>query len=155
MKPVYLKGSTKRRYKNHEKGDLITSEVEGNTNIKGDQEDDKPFVQQEAEEKLESKEIPKYDTFERVALYMPYITIGSCHQRDTKPKIYIDPPKFRKSYNNLMEVYKDKVIHGTRSLDQFYYHSLADVSLRDQSQVVTRSFLEIKNGDAVDESKGT
>ncbi|KAF7902233.1 hypothetical protein EAF00_002136 [Botryotinia globosa] len=149
------KGSTKRRNKNHEKGDLSTPEVKGNTNVKGDQEDDEPFIQQEAEEKLDSKKIPKYDTFERVALYMPYITFGSCHQRDTETKIYIDPPESRKGYNNLMEVYKDKVIHGTRSLDQFYYHSLEEMTTRDRSQVVTRSFFDIKNGDTVPESQRT
>ncbi|TGO08593.1 hypothetical protein BTUL_0201g00070 [Botrytis tulipae] len=153
--PANNKGSTKRRNKNHEKGDLVTPEVKGNTNIKGDQEDDEPFIQQEAEEKLDSKKIPKYNPFEKVALYMPYITFGSCHQRDTKTKIYIDPPESRKSYNNLMEVYKDKVIHGTRSLNQFYYHCLADMPTRDQSQVVTRSFLDIKNGDTVPESQIT
>ncbi|TGO43541.1 hypothetical protein BOTNAR_2625g00010 [Botryotinia narcissicola] len=117
------KGSTKRRNKNHEKCDLITPEVKGNTNIKGDQEDDEPLIHQEAEGKLDSKKIPKYDTFERVALYMPYITFGSCHQKDAKTETYIDPPKSRESYNKLLEVYKDKVIHRTRSLDQFYYHS--------------------------------
>lgn len=86
---------------------------------------------------------------------MPYIAFGSCHQKPTEAKMCIDPPASRKSYNDLMEVYKDKVIHGTRSLDQFYYHSLVDMPLRDRSQVVTRSFLKIKNGDSVDKSEVT
>ncbi|THV52679.1 hypothetical protein BGAL_0072g00150 [Botrytis galanthina] len=64
---------------------------------------------------------------------MPYIAFGSCHQKDTKT----DPS--RKSYNNLMEVYKDKVIHETRSLDQFYYHSLVDMPLRDRKTIITSS----------------
>lgn len=44
-------------------------------------------------------------------------------------------------------------IHGTRSLDQFYYHSLSPSERlrRDENQVVTRLFLGKENGDGVPE----
>ena len=45
--------------------------------------------------------------------------------------------------------------HKTRSLDQFYYHSLSgnDIKGRDENQVVTRYLIGGKNGDGVDRSR--
>ncbi|KAH8424345.1 uncharacterized protein LDX57_002096 [Aspergillus melleus] len=45
--------------------------------------------------------------------------------------------------------------HRTRSLDQFYYHSLSgnDIKGRDENQVVTRYLIGGKNGDGVDRSR--
>lgn len=45
--------------------------------------------------------------------------------------------------------------HGTRSLDQFYYHSLGrdDIQTRDENQVVTRYLIGSRNGEGVDSSR--
>lgn len=54
---------------------------------------------------------------------------------------------FTASYldKKLMEAYKGRVVHGSRTLDQYYYWSLTDeeTKRRDNDQVVTR-YLEDK-----------
>lgn len=62
---------------------------------------------------------------------MPYIAFGRCY---SDPRS--DPSK--KTYEQLKAAYRGKTIHGSRSLDQFYYRSLSDVSKRNKSQVATR-----------------
>src|SRR5947208_802990 len=46
----------------------------------------------------------------------------------------------------LMEAYKGRVVHGSRTLDQYYYWSLTDeeTKRRDNDQVVTRYLKEKK-----------
>lgn len=61
-------------------------------------------------------------------------------------KTEIDRPT---KYKQLLSAYKGKMVHGTRSLDQFYYHSLPDMKDRNKNQVVTRSFLGGKHGNGV------
>ncbi|KAI0418241.1 hypothetical protein F5X98DRAFT_386463 [Xylaria grammica] len=55
----------------------------------------------------------------------------------------------RKTYEELLKAYPGKTIHGTRSLDQFYYNSLPDMDERDQNQVFMRSWFGVSNGDGV------
>lgn len=62
---------------------------------------------------------------------MPYITFGKSYPEG------VQVPSHRK-YEDLIKVYKEKMIHGSRSLDQFYYDSLPNLSDRDAGQVVTR-----------------
>ncbi|KAI1419254.1 hypothetical protein F5Y12DRAFT_278246 [Xylaria sp. FL1777] len=73
---------------------------------------------------------------------MPYVTFGYCYQRGKKSE-------FHNKYEELMEAYKAKTIHGTRSLDEFYYSSLPEMDERNQNQVVTRSFFGTPNGKGV------
>ncbi|ETS77830.1 hypothetical protein PFICI_09892 [Pestalotiopsis fici W106-1] len=114
--------------------------------------------------------------YERVALYMPYITFGLCHRKPCTSSIGKEGEAPRKGienaendatvmvthskdmdqnkknlakYDQLIETYKEKTIHGTRSLDQFFYNSLPDMDVRDQNQVFTRSFFKVRNGDGV------
>lgn len=60
-------------------------------------------------------------------------------------------------YNALLKYYEKKTIHGTRSLDQFFYNSVSDTDMddRDQNQVFTRSFFDARNGDGVHEDHKT
>ncbi|KAM7208059.1 ankyrin-3 [Naviculisporaceae sp. PSN 640] len=68
------------------------------------------------------------------ALYMPYIRFGRFQKEGDGDSRYKD----------LMNAYKDQTIHGTRTLDEFYYHTAGDERLerdmerRNQDQVVTK-----------------
>ncbi|KAH8802534.1 hypothetical protein F5884DRAFT_738128 [Xylogone sp. PMI_703] len=80
-----------------------------------------------------------------LALYMPYLTFADHTDQ-----------KLKEHNNKLAEIYalkqvenskKDsdrearkngKILHRSRTLDQFYYHSLKDTKHRDKNQVVTR-----------------
>ncbi|KAH7169524.1 hypothetical protein DER46DRAFT_645872 [Fusarium sp. MPI-SDFR-AT-0072] len=70
----------------------------------------------------------------QLALYMPYLTFAR-ETQDTK-----DSPE----YTNLLECYKQNVIHGSRTLDEFFYHFAQDAKLKSEmqrrngDQVVTR-----------------
>ncbi|KAI0895375.1 hypothetical protein F4806DRAFT_469061 [Annulohypoxylon nitens] len=81
-----------------------------------------------------------------VALCMPYIRFGECFRKKDEG----NPASFKR-YQELMA--SSDRIHGTRSLDQFYYHSLSPLERlrRDENQVVTRLFLGKENGDGVPE----
>ncbi|KAI1174739.1 hypothetical protein F4777DRAFT_552834 [Nemania sp. FL0916] len=81
----------------------------------------------------------------RLALYMPYLTFGYCYRKDSKFKPY-------ETYSKLMDAYKDKIIHGTRSLDQFFYNALPETDERDKNQVFTRSWFGVDNGQGVPDS---
>lgn len=85
---------------------------------------------------------------------MPYITLGRCYSNP------VDDPS-KKLHEDLCEAYKAKdnkqgrkPIQGSRSLDQFYYHSLSDLKQRDAGQVVTRYLrkLQGKVGDGTPNS---
>jgi hypothetical protein len=58
---------------------------------------------------------------------MPYLTLSDSNQRNDH-------------YQKLFETYKDSILHGSRTLDEFYYQNISDaeISRRNQSQVVTR-----------------
>lgn len=63
---------------------------------------------------------------------MPYLTFATRSTDEER----------KKRYDKLEEQYKNKVLHGPRTLDQFYYYSLSDTSHRDDTQVVSRYFEE-------------
>jgi len=73
---------------------------------------------------------------------MPYLTFGTIPLIVT-PKIGLQGSSTASDaitlrHQKLMEIYKGKIIHASQTLDQFYYHSLANTDLRDRDQVVTR-----------------
>ncbi|QSZ35438.1 hypothetical protein DSL72_008308 [Monilinia vaccinii-corymbosi] len=78
----------------------------------------------------------------RTALYMPYLTFSNYSKHGSELTTE------RKRFNDLIEAYEfhdrsasndsRRILHSSRTLDQFYYHSLPDTSRRDSSQVVTR-----------------
>lgn len=90
---------------------------------------------------------------------MPYITFGNCYrenelakdngERSSEQNHRQTEIERQMKYQQLLNAYDDKIIHGTRSLDQFYYHSLPDMKDRNKNQVVTRSFLGGKHGNGV------
>ncbi|KAF2186042.1 hypothetical protein K469DRAFT_687459 [Zopfia rhizophila CBS 207.26] len=76
----------------------------------------------------------------RVALYMPYLTFATSRPDDER----------KKKYDKLEEWYKDKILHGPRTLDRFYYYSLSDTGYRDATQVVTK-YIDERTGRKQDE----
>jgi hypothetical protein len=44
----------------------------------------------------------------------------------------------KERYDRLEVEYRDTILHGPRTLDQFYYYSLSDTGYRDATQVVTK-----------------
>ncbi|KAI9746377.1 MAG: hypothetical protein M1818_000090 [Claussenomyces sp. TS43310] len=73
-------------------------------------------------------------TDDRLVLCMPYLTFA----RQT-----LDSTKESACYDKLLEVYNGKMIHGSQTLDEFFYHDLSDrdrttLDVRDSDQVVTR-----------------
>lgn len=81
---------------------------------------------------------------------MPYITLGRCYSNPAEDHS-------RSLHQQLCEAYEPKdntqgrkPMHGSRSLDQFYYHSLLDLRLRDAGQVVTRYLKKLRGRDGHD-----
>ncbi|KAF5974783.1 ankyrin unc44 [Fusarium coicis] len=79
------------------------------------------------------------------ALYMPFFCFSThCPQMRGKEKLWDD-------YLDLLEGYGNSVIHGSPTLDEWYYHfsndreSLEDRDLRNQGQVVSKSLSEVAN----------
>ena len=72
----------------------------------------------------------------QMALYMPYLNLG-IHDALPTPQ--------RKTYEDLLEDYATKVIHGSHTLDEFYYHSCEepdlrrDVIIRNADQVLSKT----------------
>lgn len=73
----------------------------------------------------------------QMALYMPYLNLG-IHDALPTPQ--------RKTYEDLLEDYATKVIHGSHTLDEFYYHSCEeqedlrrDVISRNADQVLSKT----------------
>ncbi|KAL9109115.1 MAG: hypothetical protein Q9227_006206 [Pyrenula ochraceoflavens] len=62
---------------------------------------------------------------------MPYITFGK-HYPDHAQVLC------KETYKQLIDAYNGKIIHKSRSLDQFYYQTLENMSERDADQVATR-----------------
>lgn len=54
----------------------------------------------------------------------------------------VEDCKHQRTYKELIEEYKGEIVHGTRSLDRSYYHSLESTITRDKNQVVTRALLK-------------
>jgi hypothetical protein len=78
---------------------------------------------------------------------MPYLTFGTIPkdlnstEGSSEPAPVIkDMNKFRtmKRHEKLVDAYRGHVLHGTQTLDRFYYHSLSDMNKRDHDQVVTK-----------------
>jgi hypothetical protein len=69
---------------------------------------------------------------------MPYLTFAALQDAKAKNRSAIS------SHKKLMEGYTGKIVHGSRTLDQYYYSSLEDTNARDKDQVITRYF-ERKN----------
>ena len=72
----------------------------------------------------------------QAALYMPYLTLAMHRERSTK---------HTETYEALIKDYDSNVIHGSRTLDEFYYHSCEDQNLRldiinrNQDQVLSKT----------------
>lgn len=106
----------------------------------------------------------KASVYQRVALYvsssffsiicpltfkMPYITFGECYaEHDNIP--------WRTRYEDLIKAYSEKgsIIHRSRSLDEFFYHSLSNMSERNADQVATRYLNEGKRGRELENLNG-
>jgi hypothetical protein len=79
------------------------------------------------------------------SLQIPYFCFSTCHSeaRDKKK----DPERL-KDYQELLDGYKDSIIHQSLTLDEWYYHfamdnkSAEDRSLRNREQVVTKFLKE-------------
>lgn len=65
---------------------------------------------------------------------MPYLTFGTQSSIGERKEMY----------TRLEEQYQDKILHGSRTLDQFYYYSLPNTDYRDATQVVTK-YIEERN----------
>ncbi|KAH0565988.1 hypothetical protein GP486_000615 [Trichoglossum hirsutum] len=93
--------------------------------------------------------------FNKVAIYMPYITFSSLDHFSKEDETSKDKKKQKDEDHaaesneaayvlnldsELMEAYRGQVVHTSRSLDQYYYSSLLDTKFRDSDQVVTRYF---------------
>src|SRR2546423_3036665 len=63
---------------------------------------------------------------------MAYLTFAT----HTSEKPRRDP--MYKRYRQLLDAYEGKVIHGSRTLDEFYYHFLSNMEDRNADQVVTK-----------------
>ncbi|GAB1320775.1 hypothetical protein MFIFM68171_10985 [Madurella fahalii] len=69
-----------------------------------------------------------------MAVYIPYVRFGRIEENGPG-----DP-----KYQQLLDAYEGQTIHGTRTLDEFYYHTAGDDELerdmkrRNQDQVVTK-----------------
>ncbi|KAI9896792.1 hypothetical protein N3K66_007814 [Trichothecium roseum] len=76
------------------------------------------------------------DKMTQMALYMPYLNLG-IHDALPTPQ--------RKMYEDLLKDYTAKVIHGSHTLDEFYYHSCEeqglrlDVLSRNEDQVLSKT----------------
>ncbi|RYP13074.1 hypothetical protein DL767_010947 [Monosporascus sp. MG133] len=88
--------------------------------------------------------------FERVALYMPYVNFAIQVKEDKENE-------HKTSYQALLDLYKDETIHGSRTLDEFYYQfnpdkgdNPEDINRRNKDQIVTKE-LHDDNCDNLDE----
>ncbi|KAG9255662.1 ankyrin repeat-containing domain protein [Emericellopsis atlantica] len=80
-----------------------------------------------------------------LALYVPYLTFSqeATDRRRLSPSD--DYFKNLEKYSKLLEEYRDSVIHGSRTLDEFYYHFASDerfqkdMQIRNLDQVVTKA----------------
>ncbi|KXX77170.1 Ankyrin-3 [Madurella mycetomatis] len=76
-----------------------------------------------------------------MAIYMPYIRFGRIEKN----------ARGDRNYQQLLDAYADQTIHGTRTLDEFYYHTAGDHKLekdmkrRNQDQVVTKELDDVEN----------
>lgn len=87
---------------------------------------------------------------------MPYFTFSTLTEKeygtitkkeyDSKVTLQLSRITEAKAYQNLFEAYRDKesIIHGSRTLDEFFYHSLSDtgaqrdLEIRNKDQVTTK-----------------
>ncbi|RYP52905.1 hypothetical protein DL768_002001 [Monosporascus sp. mg162] len=88
--------------------------------------------------------------FERVALYMPYVNFAMQVNEDKENE-------HKTSYKALLDLYKNETIHGSRTLDEFYYQfnqdkgdKPEDIHRRNKDQIVTKE-LHDDNCDNLDE----
>ncbi|RYP42903.1 hypothetical protein DL770_011945 [Monosporascus sp. CRB-9-2] len=88
--------------------------------------------------------------FERVALYMPYVNFAMQVKEDTENE-------HKTGYHVLLDLYKNETIHGSRTLDEFYYQfnpdkgdNPEDINRRNKDQIVTKE-LHDDNCDNLDE----
>ncbi|KAJ9626131.1 hypothetical protein H2204_010082 [Knufia peltigerae] len=90
-------------------------------------------------------------SFRKLALYMPYVTFAeytpaeACSwQRSSSSDSGSDDGSTLgedlKKYQRLLEIYHDKIIHGSRTLDESYYENLSNMKERNEDQVVTKYF---------------
>ncbi|KAG4433881.1 hypothetical protein IFR05_010640 [Cadophora sp. M221] len=114
-----------------------------------------PKTDHKSEQKVKSA-IP--GTPEVLALYMPYLTFGTLTEDEYKPgpdpqtaepTLSLIPKK--ESYQELFDTYKGKVVHGSRTLDEFFYNSLSDgdartdLNQRNIDQVTSKRILDVDN----------
>ncbi|RYP60382.1 hypothetical protein DL769_008151 [Monosporascus sp. CRB-8-3] len=88
--------------------------------------------------------------FERVAFYMPYVNFAIQVKEDKENE-------HKTRYQALLDLYKNETIHGSRTLDEFYYQfnpdkgdNPEDINRRNKDQIVTKE-LHDDNCDDLDE----
>ncbi|KAI6784034.1 Serine/threonine-protein phosphatase 6 regulatory ankyrin repeat subunit C-like protein [Emericellopsis cladophorae] len=80
-----------------------------------------------------------------LALYVPYLTFSQEATDRRRLSASDDYIKNLEKYTKLLEEYSDSIIHGSRTLDEFYYHFASDerfqkdMQLRNLDQVVTKA----------------
>lgn len=87
---------------------------------------------------------------------MPYLTFGTLTEDEWKLDRNTQTAKPRlsliqknKSYQDLFNTYQGKVVHGSRTLDEFFYNSLsdgdarADLNIRNKDQVTSKRILDV------------
>ncbi|KAE8548001.1 hypothetical protein EYB25_009794 [Talaromyces marneffei] len=122
----------------------------------GDQEDNVTFKENRDPEKTQKPYVPSSSPAHALvkgsldkpqtpaALYIPYLTFEKCYRRPCICEHEIrDPSGFRTKCDNMLKVYnkrgiKGQVVHKIRSLDEFYYPNLPDLTSRNAAQVATR-----------------
>ncbi|KAI9040728.1 uncharacterized protein KD926_007809 [Aspergillus affinis] len=150
MKPVCMKESVSK-IKKRSMQDKTTQTLPNPPHGEGEEDTAGPEgakQQEKAKEVITEPEQIEFQTvtYQRTALYMPYLVFLKRDRSDSQVGETTDDSEQQARTGSG---------HRTRSLDQFYYHSLNgnDIKGRDENQVVTRYLIGGKNGDGVEKSR--
>ncbi|VUC26309.1 unnamed protein product [Clonostachys rosea] len=169
MRPRHSYKSFRNEEKTKEKGDKKNKERDGRKNKEKDEKKNKEKDEKKEEEKDEEKiEERDEDGGYANAIYIPYLSFakycrGKCsddsenarndapHEKMKRKKLHEESHRCR----NLLDKYKNRVIHGPSTLDEWYYHFAAEDAAKDNSskdrhrrnktQVVTKSLKDNTN----------